>query len=104
MGWGRMFLLGEWGQQMDIRDQQEELRSLRRQVRRATSKRGTAELKGRIAALEEDNDELRLHLAALVRYLGNNGTLQKDEFAALVDAVDSEDGQTDGSHEGPIIS
>ncbi len=28
MGWGRMLLLGNWGQQMDIEDQQREIDDL----------------------------------------------------------------------------
>ena len=35
MGWGRMFLLGDVGQQLDIQEQREELRRLRRSVREA---------------------------------------------------------------------
>jgi hypothetical protein len=98
-----MFLMGDWGQQMDIEEQRREISSLRRQVRRNASGRASAELSRRVTELEKENDELRLYLASLVRYLGNKGVLQKDEFCALVDAVDAEDGAADGSYEGGIV-
>ena len=102
MGWGRMFLLGDWGQQMDIEDQKEELRRMRRQMRRV-NKRTNVELAERLTAVERENDELRLHLAALIRYLGNAGALDKDAFGTLVDGIDSEDGTADGTFEGTLV-
>ena len=101
MGWGRMFLLGDWGQQMDIEDQREEMRRLRREVGR-NSKNRIAELKQRVSELEFETDELRLYLTALVRYLGNRGVIIKDEFSALVDVLDAEDGKSDGGYDGVI--
>jgi hypothetical protein len=97
-----MLLLGDWGQQMDIHDQRREIQALRRQVRSSSSRRATTELSRRVAELESENDELRLYLASLVRYLGNKGVLDKAEFTALVDAVDAEDGTADGGYEGQI--
>jgi ATP-dependent protease ClpP protease subunit len=32
MGWGRWFLLGDWGQQMDIQEQKQEIEELRQQL------------------------------------------------------------------------
>ncbi len=103
MGWGRMLLLGDWGQQMDLEDQKREIQSLRHQMQSGASSRAAADVGRRVAQLERDNDELRLYLASLVRYLGSKGVLQKDEFRALVDAVDAEDGAVDGSYEGDIV-
>ncbi len=103
MGWGRMLLLGNWGQQMDIEDQRREIDSLRRTVRKQSSGRTSSDVNQRLATLEKENDELRLYLATLVRYLGRKGLLLNDEFAALVDVVDAEDGKSDGGFEGPIV-
>jgi hypothetical protein len=103
MGWGKMLLLGDWGQQMDIEDQKREIESLRRQIGRSSSGRVAGELSRRVAQLEKENDELRLYLASLVRYLGNKGVLQKEEFSSLVDVVDAEDGSSDGGYEGEIL-
>jgi hypothetical protein len=103
MGWGRMLLLGDWGQQMDIEDQRGEIESLRQQIRSSSVGRATADVTDRVALLEQQNDELRLYLASLVRHLGNKGVLQKEEFGALVEAIDTEDGKADGRYEGEIV-
>jgi hypothetical protein len=51
----------------------------------------------------KENDELRLYLAALVRYLGHKGILQQDEFRELVEAIDTEDGDADRGYKGQIL-
>jgi hypothetical protein len=99
-----MLLLGDWGQQMDIQDQRREIEALRREVARGSAGRAGADLNRRIADLERENDELRLYLASLVRYLGNKGVLQEDEFRWLVEAVDAEDGAADGGYTGDIVT
>lgn len=104
MGWGRMLLLGDWGQQMDLEDQRREIEALRRQVRASSAGRASIDVARRLAQLERENDELRLYLASLVRYLGNKGILQKDEFSTLVEAVDAEDGKADGGYEGQVVT
>lgn len=103
MGWGRMLLMGDWGQQLDIHDQKREIQNLRRKIRR-TTKRASAETAKRIETLEKENDELRLYLASLIRYLGSKGVLQKEEFSTLVEAVDAEDGAADGGYNGDIVT
>ena len=98
-----MLFLGNWGQQVDIEDQRGEIESLREQMLHANAGgRDTAALKDRILLLEKDNNELRLYLASLVRYLGHKGVLQPDEFRSLVEAVDAEDGHADGGFRGGI--
>jgi hypothetical protein len=104
MGWGRMFLLGNWGQQMDIEDQKQEIDSLKERLEARDRMRDTSTLQARIAHLETENGELRLYLASLVRYLGHKGILQPGEFRTLVDSIDAEDGSTDGSYQVKIVS
>ncbi len=102
MGWGRMLLLGNWGQQMDIEDQRMEIEELRQQL--ATGARaGDTTLKNRVAQLETENSELRLYLASLIRYLGHKGVLRQDEFRKLVETIDLEDGSADGGYKDKII-
>ena len=103
MGWGRMMLMGMWGQQLDIEDQRRDMRKLRRQMRNA-DRRSKSELLDRIDQLERDHAEMRLYLAALVRYLGGKGTVDRDEFTVLVDVIDAEDGEVDGKFGGEIAS
>jgi hypothetical protein len=103
MGWGRMFLLGNWGQQMDIEDQRQEIEDLRQQMESNPGTRDTDSLRSRIAQLEKDNGELRLYLASLIKYLGHKGLIRQDEMRKLVEAVDKEDGTADGNYTGKIM-
>jgi len=102
MGWGRMLLLGNWGQQMDIEDQKQEIEDLRRQVNAGLGSRDGTALANRVALLEKENGELRLYLATLVRYLGRKGILRQEEFRSLVETIDKEDGSLAGRYNGDI--
>jgi len=101
MGWGRMFLLGNLGQQLDIEDQRRELQELRNRVR-SESRGSTQDLELRLDILERQSDEMKLYLAALVRYLAGKGQINLTDFAKLVDEVDAEDGSTDGRYQGNL--
>ena len=102
MGWGRMLLLGNWGQQMDIEDQRREIEDLRQQLE-SGSQVGDTTTKSRLVRLEKENNELRLYLASLIRYLGHKGVLRQDEFRTLVETIDMEDGSADGGYLGKIM-
>jgi len=102
MGWGRMLLLGNWGQQMDIEDQRMEIEELRQRLDAGT-RTGDATLKNRVTQLEKENSELRLYLASLIKYLGHKGALRQDEFRKLVETIDREDGSEDGGYSGRIM-
>ncbi len=102
MGWGRMLLLGNWGQQMDIEDQRREIEDLRTRLD-SGARAGDITLKSRVAQLEKENGELRLYLASLIKYLGHQGVLRQEEFRKLVETIDSEDGSVDSSYRGKII-
>jgi hypothetical protein len=98
MGWGRMMLMGNWGQQMDIEEQRREIAALKEQ---SSSTDAAVNLDQLI--LQEKYEELKLYLAALIRYLGNKGILDQDDFAKIVDMIDAEDGKADGAYDGPIV-
>ena len=102
MGWGRMLLLGNWGQQMDIEDQRQEIEELRANLD-AGARAGDATLKSRVAELEKENSEIRLYMASLIIYLGHKGVLLQDEFRRLVETIDTEDGSVDGGYNGKIV-
>ena len=88
MGWGRMFLLGNVGQQLDIGDlnnavvemQQEFLQNQQTDLDQA---------KG-ITALRRENQELKMYLATVVRLLVSKGVLQNEEVAIIVRAIEPE--------------
>ncbi len=103
MGWGRMLLLGDLGQQLDLQDQKQEIDSLKRELRSASAGRASGGLDRRVAQLEQENDELRLYLAALIRHLTAKGVVNAIDLRGIVQAIDAEDGQVDGSYEGEIL-
>jgi hypothetical protein len=95
-----MLLLGNIGQQLDIEDHRAELEQLRREMR--SEHRGSAPSDARLERLEEENDELRLYLAAVVRLLMTKGLVSRNEMQEFVEAIDAEDGAADGRFDGPI--
>ena len=101
MGWGRMLLLGNLGQQLDIEDQRREIQNLRSQVR-AEAGGAVQGVELRLDILERQSDEMKLYLAALVRYLAAKGIVDLGEFAKLVDEIDAEDGASDGRYQGNL--
>ena len=102
MGWGRMLLLGNLGQQLDIEDQRREIQQLTSRVR-SESRQAAQSIELRLDALEKQSDEMKLYLAALVRYLAAKGTIDLREFEKLVDEVDAEDGSADGRYQGKVV-
>ena len=102
MGWGRMLLLGNLGQQLDIEDQRRELQQLRSRVR-SESRQSSQDIEVRLDILERQSDEMKLYMAALVRYLAAQEQIDLNEFARLVDEVDAEDGTADGRYQGDVV-
>ena len=103
MGWGRMFLLGDIGQQIDIEEQRTEMRRLRRKMRAAKRAGESAEaLRAQVDELENEVDELRLYIVALVRHLIGKGVLTREQLERWLASVDAEDGTADGGYKGPI--
>ncbi len=100
MGWGRMLLLGDMGQQMDIEDHRENLLKLARENSRL---RQTGDSQAsRVARLEQENDELKLYLASIVRLMVTKGVFSKEELARVVELVDASDGAADGKFGGKV--
>jgi len=89
MGWGRTLFLGDIGNRLDIADTERDVEGLQRRLR--SKDRADRAQDERLAALERENDQLKLYLASLVRLLVSKGTLSHDELAALVDGIDTDD-------------
>lgn len=100
MGWGRMLLLGNVGQQLDIHDAEEALASLRTEVESAAQ--AEADLSRRFELLATENAELKLYLAAVVRLLVAKGTVSESKLRLIVDSLDREDGRADGRYDGKL--
>jgi hypothetical protein len=102
MGWGRWFLLGDIGQQLDLADQQAEIESLKWELQRQRPA-ATPSIEKRLERLQRENDELKLYLTGVVRILVAKKIATIDEIKALVTAVDREDGALDNTYKGPIV-
>lgn len=89
MGWGRTLLLGEIGNRLDIADTERDVERLRRRVR-SKAHRDEAQ-DARLAALEGENEQLKLYLASLIRLLVGKGLLSQDELATFVEIIDADD-------------
>jgi len=88
MGWGRTFLLGDIGNRLDIADTERDVARLRRRLAsKSRIDRGQDE---RLEELENENDQLKLYLASLIRLLVSKGTLSKDEITTFVEIIDAD--------------
>ncbi len=108
MGWGRYFLLGDFGQQLDLSDQKAEMERMRYELEHSRMSASavssdTSGLRREIDTLRRDNDELRMYIAAVIRLLLSKGVASSEELAAIVNAVDSEDGLPDSQYSGPVL-
>jgi len=101
MGWGRMLLLGDVGQQLDLADHREDLEQLRTGISIERAMReGADEMIGR---LRRENQEVKLYLAAVVRLLLAKNVVTIDEIRRIVDTLDREDRTADGAYAGPVM-
>lgn len=86
MGWGRMLLLGNVGQQMDISDLNAYLgKAMRELERNGEVDRQQAE---EIARLKRENQELKLYTLGLIRLLAAKGVVTDAEVNQLVASID----------------
>ena len=79
MGWGRMLLLGDLGQQLDIHD-------MKRQVETQQSRDMSQD--EQIAQLWKENQELKLAVTALMRLLVSKGVVSQNEVAEIGHAIE----------------
>jgi hypothetical protein len=87
MGWGRMLLMGNVGQQLDIGDLEGTITEMQgaflenQQVDLTQAKS--------IAGLQRENRDLKLYLATLIRLLVNKGVIKQEEVEATVRAIET---------------
>ena len=87
MGWGRMLLLGNVGQQLDIGD----LEGVVTEMQGAFLENQQVDLTQAksIAALQRENRDLKLYLATLIRLLVSKGIIKPEEVETVVRAVEN---------------
>lgn len=86
MGWGRMLLLGNVGQQLDIGDLSKEIATM--QSAFASNVDVDHEQGKAIQQLQAENRELKLYLATLIRLLVAKGVVKPEEVKTTVRAVE----------------
>ena len=86
MGWGRMMLLGNVGQQLDIQDLENSIGQMQADVEQTKDLDRTQEQD--IDDLKRENHELKLYLATLVKLLVAKGVIRQEEVDSAVQAID----------------
>lgn len=88
MGWGRMFLLGNVGQQLDIGDVEKAVAEMQNAF--LENQRTDLDQQKSIGALRRENRDLKLYLATVVRLLVAKGVLKREDVETLVRAIEPE--------------
>ncbi len=86
MGWGRMLLLGDVGQQMDLSDLNGEVSRMQNAV--ASNEDLDREQAEAIQQLQAENRELKLYLATVIRLLVAKGIVKPEEVETTVQAIE----------------
>ncbi len=100
MGWGRTLLLGDIGNRLDIADTESDIAQLKQEISDKFHKDMSQDQK--IDTLLNENAELKLYLASIIRLLTAKGVISKKELKTMVETIDAEDGSSDGKYEGNI--
>jgi len=86
MGWGRMMLMGNVGQQLDIGDLENAVEQMRGEFQ---EKEQIDREQGQdIERLKKENHELKLYLATVIRLLVSKGVLKQEEVETVVRAIE----------------
>ena len=101
MGWGRTFLLGDIGNRLDIAECEQDIKILKESLMQIHQEGQSQDAE--LMALQRDNDQLKLYIAALIRLLISKGVLSQDEIRKMVDIIDAEDGALDGKTRNNIL-
>ena len=86
MGWGRMMLLGNVGQQLDIQDLENAIGQMQTAVAQTQNLDRTQEQN--LEELQRENHELKLYLATLVKLLVAKGVIRQEEVDTAVQAIE----------------
>ena len=101
MGWGRTLFLGDIGNRLDIADCEEDVRILKESLMQIHQEGQSQDAE--LWAVQRENDQLKLYIAALIRLLMCKRILGKDEIQKMVEIIDGEDGALDGKNRNSIL-
>ncbi len=87
MGWGRMLLLGNVGQQLDIGDLENAVGEMQGAIWQ--EQKLDREQAQDIERLKQENHELKLYMATLLRLLASKGVLKPEEIETTVRAIET---------------
>lgn len=86
MGWARTLLLGDIGNRLDIADTEQDIGDIRREL---AAKHNLDESQDdAIRRLQEENQQLELCVAVLVKTLEGKGIITPEEVSNLVRMID----------------
>ncbi len=88
MGWLRTIFLGDIGNRLDIADTERDIDTLRGQLR--AKRERDRDQDQRIAALERENETLKLCLSELARLLREKNVLGFDDLEQVVQRIEPE--------------
>lgn len=86
MGWARTLLLGDIGNRLDIADTEQDIGEIRHEL--ATKHNLDESQDDAIRRLQEENQQLELCMAALVKTLQRKGIFTTQEVENLVRMID----------------
>ena len=86
MGWGRTLLLGDVGNRLDIADTERDIATLKHELSRKQQLDQSQDQA--LRALQQENQELQLYLASLLRLLVSKDVVTQEELASFVDLID----------------
>ena len=86
MGWARTLLLGDIGNRLDIADTEADIDYIRQELR--ANRDVDASQDAAIHQLQEENEQLELCIAALVRTLERKNVVTHEEVRNLVNMID----------------
>ncbi len=86
MGWGRTLLLGDIGAQLNIDDVEADVSRVKDHLEAQDSKDASQD--DAISRLQQENHELKIYVATLLRLLVNKNVLTTDELTKFVDLLD----------------
>ncbi len=101
MGWGRTFFLGDVGNRLDISDCEQDIRVLKESLMELYQEEH--EVDAELRAVQMENNQLKLYLAAVIRLLTSKGIFSKEDIQKMVDIIDAEDGAMDDKARGDVL-